>query len=337
MLARAWLQRRGLEPRPWAWVGLVLDVLLISLAVQWSGGSSSELALLYFWPLAVAGIRRRWSEALSAGLLSAAAYSVVAWPQPGAEAEQRLAVLATRICVLLFATSLSAWFAYAEARRLEELSSLREELALARYREDLSREMHDGIQHYLVSMSLQLELAAKRAEASPREALSLALDQRFTLRQAAEELRYLVRRLRSDRAVARSFAELARTHLTGLAGGRDGLRLVVEGEERPLPASAEHAVLRILQEAVTNAAKHARAECIEARVAFAADALECAIRDDGVGFDPDAVEEGSGLAGMLERAASVGAELDIRSEPSGGTVVRVRLPLPPGSSAKERP
>lgn len=336
---RAYLEYRHQVTTPWQWVGLCLDLLFISGAVELTGGYSSEAGLLYFWPIAVAGIRRRWAQTLSAGVLSGLAYCVVARAQPGVDHAQYLGAMETRLGVIVFATSLASWFAAAEAKRLEEVSRLREQVALAGYRERLSREMHDGIQHYLVSVGVQLEVAAKLAEQTPERALAAALDQRYTVRQAAEELRYLVRRLRSEDPERRSFGEAVRTHLAGLSRGEEsGVQLEVRGEERTLPPEWEHAVFRILQEAVTNAVKHGGSGRIRVALDYTPEALLCSVRDDGRGFDPAALasgnDEGLGLASMRERAASIGAELAIESAAGTGTEVRLHVPLEPGDEAQ---
>jgi signal transduction histidine kinase len=336
---RAYLESRHAVTTPWQWVALCLDILFISGVVGVTGGYASEAGLLYFWPLAVGGIRRRWAQTLSAGVLSGVAYCVVAWAPADTPPATYLGQMETRLGVLVFATSLASWFGAAEAKRLEEVSRLREQVALAGYREGLSREMHDGIQHYLVSIGVQLEVAAKLAEKAPEQALATALDQRFTVRQAAEELRYLVRRLRAEEAESRSFGEAVRTHLAGLSRGVDsGVQLEVRGDERPLPPESEHAIFRILQEAVTNAAKHGGTGRVRVALGYSAEALLCSVRDDGPGFDPSTLTtgegEGLGLASMRERASSIGAELSIGSKPGEGTEVHLRVPLEPGDEAQ---
>ncbi len=334
---RAYLEYRGRIPARWQWVGLYLDILFVSLAVGLTGGPASEAALLYFWPIAVSAIRRRWVQTLSAGVLSAIAYCIVARPPGGVPTSDYLEQMGTRLGVLVFATSLAAWFSGAEGKRLEELTALREQVALGRYRERLSREMHDGIQHYLVSIGLQLEVAAQLAAKAPEQALAIALDQRFTARQAAEELRYLVRRLRAEAVEPRSFSEAVRTHLAAVSRGPAGvIELELEGAERPLAPEAEHGVFRILQEAVTNAVKHAAGCGLRVCLCYGPSELVCTVRDAGPGFDLVAHNagdgaEGLGLASMSERAASIGAALTIETAPGEGTEVRLRVPLgPPG-------
>ena len=88
----------------------------------------------------------------------------------------------------------------------------------------------------------------------------------------------------------------------------------------------ETTVYRLVQEALTNVAKHARAEHARVAVGTAGGRLAVEIADDGTGFDPDTATSGFGLAGMRERVALSGGELDVTPGPSG-TTVRALLPL----------
>ena len=102
---------------------------------------------------------------------------------------------------------------------------------------------------------------------------------------------------------------------------------------QPLPRlepEARLAVFRIIQEALGNAAKHARARQVEVALAVADDRLEVEIHDDGQGFedlDPDTDREGLGLSGMLDRAAHAGGTLRVDSHPGEGTRVTLSVPI----------
>ena len=94
-----------------------------------------------------------------------------------------------------------------------------------------------------------------------------------------------------------------------------------------LPSDAETTLYRIAQEALTNVAKHARARHVDVILERRTDYVLLVVEDDGVGFDPAAGggTEGFGLAGMQERAALVGATLEIESAPDAGTTILVRM------------
>jgi PAS domain S-box-containing protein len=95
-----------------------------------------------------------------------------------------------------------------------------------------------------------------------------------------------------------------------------------------VPEALATAAYRVLQEALTNVARHAEASAVEVALIQTEQTLELSVRDDGRGFDPAAPSQGRtlGLAGMLERANLTGGELEIRSLPGRGTTIRLRLP-----------
>ena len=330
--ARAYLVLSRRLSEQWEYAWLTVDLGLISLAVALTGGINSEAAIWYFWPLATSSIQRRPRRTLGIGLAIAAlyVYSVLAGPHDRDAAEK----LVTRVLLLLVVSGLAAYYALVEISRVNEITRLREQLALSEYRTRLAQEMHDGVQHYLVNMASRLELARGLVETEPARAAALAIDQRITLRQAADELRYLVGRLRSPLLEREGFVEALRHNLSR-AATRSALStpLHVEGAVRPLPEDVEHAAFRIIQEALTNAEKHARATRVEVWLRFEPDHFECAVTDDGVGFEAAASPDGDrarlefGLDTMKQRAASVGGDLEVTSAPGQGTTVRLRVPL----------
>jgi signal transduction histidine kinase len=111
--------------------------------------------------------------------------------------------------------------------------------------------------------------------------------------------------------------------------GEAGLpvKLKLEGEPRQLPVGIELSAYRIIQEALTNALKHAGQAHAIVRVRYGADSLELEIVDDGPGGQAPVASGGHGLAGMRERVALYGGRLDAGGRPGGGFVVRVLLPV----------
>ncbi|HJK95194.1 MAG TPA: ATP-binding protein, partial [Polyangiaceae bacterium LLY-WYZ-15_(1-7)] len=111
-------------------------------------------------------------------------------------------------------------------------------------------------------------------------------------------------------------------------GETSGLDVRLEAPaELDLAPALETATYRVAQEALHNAQRHADAERIELRLALG-ERLRLEVRDDGVGFDPAAVEEGGhGLRGMRERAELLGGSLEIASAPGEGTAILLELPI----------
>ncbi|MGW2314870.1 sensor histidine kinase, partial [Actinomadura luteofluorescens] len=115
--------------------------------------------------------------------------------------------------------------------------------------------------------------------------------------------------------------------LGGVVAAGDGpqVDVRVEGDLKGLPAAAEVAAYRIVQEALTNVHRHANAGCAEVRLHLNGD-LHVTVDDDGVGL-PDQVRSGIGMSSMRERAAELGGSCTVGPGARGGTLVRARLPV----------
>jgi signal transduction histidine kinase len=160
---------------------------------------------------------------------------------------------------------------------------------------------------------------------------------RAAMRQAVDQLSGDIQSLRSMIAELRPPAldELglapALTSLAQRTSTTTGLEVRTDvdlGGEPRLTPEVETTVYRIVQEALTNVAKHANAATVELSVRFAEHAVLIAVSDDGVGFDPAGEPDGGfGLTGMRERVDLAGGELSVLPGSRAGTVVRARLPL----------
>jgi two-component system sensor histidine kinase DegS len=285
--------------------------------------------LLYLFPVAEAAatLDLRWS--LPVGVAAAAAYLVVAILKLGwlsGAGNLTHAASAFRLFFLVLMASLLTNLG-------REMARIHRELALADYRTRLAAEIHDGIQQYLAAIAMRLELARRLIDSDPEAAAQLAADQRHVARQAADELRVLVRRLRSPALASEGLAEALRQYI-GLFGERSGIsaELRITGEETRLDPAAEHAFLRIVQEALNNVVKHAQAGQVVVALAFEPGRVSCTVRDDGVGFVPEELPAGTTLAGglgmetMRRRAVELRGRCEISSAPGKGTTVTVTLP-----------
>lgn len=207
------------------------------------------------------------------------------------------------------------------ARNFERMRELERREVLMRERERIMRDLHDGLGGRLVSALSQLE---HRADADA--------DTAAILRDALAEMRMVIDSLDPDLADLPSLLANVRERVEP-ALERSGLRLAWEIEDVPgaQPLGAEQLldVLRIVQEAITNAVRHARARTIRVRLGSfgapgEAPGIEITVDDDGIGIAP-AAPAGRGLANMRRRAAALGGYLDVDAlEP--GTRVRLRLP-----------
>jgi signal transduction histidine kinase len=234
--------------------------------------------------------------------------------------------------------------AVAELRqRNGELEAEREEnarLAVADERARIARELHDAVAHSLSVMVVQagaarraLETAEPGGQAGAERARGALATIETTGRDTLGEMRRVVGALRPSGdepfEPQPSLDELDRLLATVREAGLP-VELVVEGEARAVPRSVNLSAYRVVQEALTNTLKHAHAASARVRLHYGSEALDVEVTDDGRGAAArllEAPHRGYGLAGMRERAAMVGGELVAEPGPSGGFVVRARLPL----------
>ena len=196
----------------------------------------------------------------------------------------------------------------------------------------IARELHDSISQELFSVSLIA--AGMRKVLSPGTALrGEAESMERSLARTMREMRALLLELRPIELEDAGLAE-ALEHLCRAYEARLGIPITANLDPVPLDAAAEHAVLRVVQEAVGNAVRHGEPASIEVRLTETAGRVEAIVRDDGRGFDPDAVSgrHGMGLELMRERLREVGGAVEVDSTPDRGTTVRVTLPAS-GSTA----
>jgi signal transduction histidine kinase len=196
----------------------------------------------------------------------------------------------------------------------------------------LAREIHDTLAQGFVGISSQLDAVALTLHGHvelARKHLDLA---RKMARHSLTEARRSVMDLRASALEGQDLpAALSEAAPQWTAGSPVEIRVDVEGENRPLPEETEQHLLRIAQEAVTNAVKHAHASQVRIHLEMAGGALSLRVADNGQGFEQDEAfsEVGGhfGLLGMRERAERLGGALQLHSEPGRGTEVHVTVPL----------
>ena len=215
----------------------------------------------------------------------------------------------------------------AETARAEE--GLR---AGAEERARIARELHDVVGHSVSVMTVQASAVRRllRPEQEKEREALLTVEQ--TGRQALAEMRRMVGVLRYSEEAAALTPQPSLEHLDKLINHtrEAGLpvELHVEGEEMELPAGVDLTAYRLVQEALTNALKHAGARHAEVRVRYREREVELEIVDDGVGDGGSAaVDGGFGLVGMRERISIYGGELQAGPREDGGYGVRARLPV----------
>ena len=220
------------------------------------------------------------------------------------------------------------------AARLEREREEKARQAAAQERLRIARELHDVVAHSLSVIGVQAGAARLVLDADPdptraREAVA-AIE--ATANQAMTEMRRALGILRDTERSGAALAPLP--GLGQLPSLLDQMRaaglateLTVQGTPRPLATSIDLSAYRIVQEALTNALKHARATRAEVVVCYGAHDIQVEVTDDGRGPPPAAgSSQGAGMIGMRERVALFGGELSVGPRPQRGYAVRVRLP-----------
>jgi signal transduction histidine kinase len=210
----------------------------------------------------------------------------------------------------------------AEQREREALQAVADE------RRRIAREMHDVVAHSISIMVVQAGGARRILSADPERAEQAAARIRHAGSDALAEMDLLLGVLDSapERTGQPSLADLGelveRTRAAGLP-----VTLDVQGPRQPLPAGAELAVYRVVQEALTNAIKHAGGATTHVALTWGDDVLELCVADHGDGGQsPELVGAGHGLIGMRERIRVYGGDLEAGPRPGGGFQVVARLP-----------
>lgn len=215
-------------------------------------------------------------------------------------------------------------YAAEQARFVEQ----ERQAAVLQERNRIAQELHDTIAQGFVAIHLHLEVARDAATDSPEESqIHIARAQEVAI-QSMTETRRTVAGLRPQQLQQQSLAAaLARI---AQAAGQDTQAIVqfhTEGTAYPLPAVLEDDLLRIAQEALNNAVKHAQAERIDVTLAFSVGQVRLQVQDNGRGFDVAAGSAGKrfGQTMMQERAERIGGALEVTSRPGEGTLVSLTV------------
>jgi DNA-binding NarL/FixJ family response regulator/signal transduction histidine kinase len=209
------------------------------------------------------------------------------------------------------------------------------ELAASDERNRLAREIHDSLAQSLIAVSMELDAIQQRAVDDPSRVVGLIGHARDLAHRAVEEARHAIWRLRPAPLERQSLAEALAAEVRSLeqGGAVEESECSVQGEPRPLSPEVEAAVFRIAQEALSNVRKHARARRVRVLLSYGERSLRLLVEDDGRGFEPGTQETrldgGFGLGGIRQRAALIGADVEVDASPGWGTRVRLFVPNAP--------
>jgi signal transduction histidine kinase len=306
---------------PWAAGAIVLGVVIALSGDTAKLTVAAAVSLAAVAYLFAARYGRRWSVLLVLPFLVNAI-------EPFSESNSRASALLLLVVVV-------AALALGDARRkrgqaLAERDEAQRDQALMEERARIARDLHDVVAHHVSMIAVQAETARLTTEGLPDEGR-----QRFeaigrTARDSLTELRRLLGVLREDAG-----GETEREPQPGINGletlvdsarqAGTNVRLTMRGAPVPLPPGIDLTAYRIVQEALTNARRHAPGADVNVELRYAIDGLHIEVRDHGPGRATDA--DSHGIVGMRERAAMVGGRLDVGPADGGGFAVRADLPL----------
>ncbi|MFF8279880.1 sensor histidine kinase [Streptomyces lateritius] len=215
-------------------------------------------------------------------------------------------------------------------RRADEAERTREETARRRADEErlrIARELHDSLTHQISIIKVQSEVAVhvtrRRGEQVPEALLAI----QAAGREATRELRATLEALRDDDTTPpRGLAHVPELVEQARTIGLDAT-LTIEGHHRDVPATVDRTAYRIVQESLTNVARHAGAVSAAVRIDCRRDVLAIRVDDDGTATPDTAPPPGVGLLGMRERVTALGGRLSAEPRGEGGFTVRAELPV----------
>ncbi len=304
---------------------LVPDMLLLAVGVYFTGGIQSDLYLAFFVPIVACGLAYRVRFTLLVAFGAAMLHLFATWHD---RFEPHFwEYVATRTFFFAIVGWLVSFIARSEEWRRQREAILQQELAVAQERARIARELHDSAGNALVAAIQHAQLCQHLLTNAPEQAKQQLSEHISTLRQALDEMRELVFHLRPISLSPTEFALALRQYIARFSQ-RTGVQVSLHIDELPkLPPAMPIALLRLIQEALTNAVKHGKATVVEVMLKRQGRELVGEIRDNGVGFDLTQAQMGMGLQTMQERVSAFGGTLTIQSEPQKGTIVKFVLPL----------
>ncbi|MFC4858960.1 sensor histidine kinase [Actinophytocola glycyrrhizae] len=204
-------------------------------------------------------------------------------------------------------------------------------------RQRMAREIHDTLAQGLAGILAQLQAAEQVPDAWRRHVTAAMNLARETLTEARRTVHAVEPSVLADARLPDAISDVTRRWSET---NNIDVVLTTTGDARPMHADVEVTLLRTAQEALANVAKHARASRVGLTLSYMEDLVTLDVRDDGIGFEPNAkrvngsTTGGFGLAGMRQRVQRLAGRLAIESEPGGGTAISASVPAIPAGGAE---
>lgn len=319
---------------PWAGWAVSFAATIGATLVVGDGLWVDAMINSHFVVLGAAGLRIRPRSAFAMWCALAAATIALAVIDSAAGEAVETLVLAAVVLVAAGAIRVAVHTRRTLAVERDAAEHVRERAAVLSERTRIARELHDVVVHHMSVVAIQAQAARYRVTDPPRE-LTDGLDAiHSSATEALTEMRRILGVLRSgvdETTPAPRLADLPRL-LDGVRDGGVDVFDRVDGDVRELPAGVELSAYRIVQEAVSNAVRHAPGARIDVRLGYGSDDLRLRVRN-GPARDPVRVVSGAGqgMIGMRERVAALGGRLETGPDPGGGFVVAAVLPVAEGA------
>jgi len=314
----------------WAPVPVLIVTGLCAVGYNAVGFDVPAVAYLFAVYAAVRSGHRIVTLVASLALLATLPLAIMVSPADGAAKEafaQARGVL--ELAWLIAAAAAGEALRQAE-RRADEAERTREETARLRAVQErlhIARELHDSLTHQISIIKVQAEVAVHLARKRGEQVSESLLAIQKAGREATRELRATLETLRD---VTKSPSH-GLDHLPELLAGAHGIglttTLTIEGERQDVPDAVDRTAYRIVQESLTNAARHAAAATASIQINYLPDALAIRIDDDGTAKPGSVPVPGVGLLGMRERVTALGGRLRAEPRNEGGFTVQAELPV----------
>ncbi|WP_157248789.1 sensor histidine kinase [Nonomuraea typhae] len=311
---------------------LAVAALVVALDVTGpllTGPDSIYLGVQAMIALYSVGRYRAGRAVLFTGLAAGLAYATLVTIRDYDPARPLMVITAIVFSVLMpfFSLGIGQFVRLRGELKQRRQAEMREE-AIRGERRRIARELHDVVAHHLSVINALVGGARTVLPPEPAEAREALEAAEQSARQALSEMRQLLQVLRADTADGPDAATgVGASRLPELIEKSGNASLRVHGEPVHLPTAIDHAVYRVVQEALTNTRKHAPGSRAGVRLAYLSQAVEVEVVDDGSPVKSAAAGSGFGLGGMAERVALCGGRLETGPRPRGGFRVYALLPL----------
>lgn len=197
-------------------------------------------------------------------------------------------------------------------------------------RNRLARDLHDAVKQQIFAIQTSAATAEARFETDAPGARAAVAQVRQSAREAMAEMEAMLEQLRVAPLGHTGLVEAIRKQCDALAfrtGAHVDVRIGQLPDEDTLGPGAHEAIYRIVQEALANVGRHARARHVQVSLDATSAGLDVTVQDDGQGFEPTATSGGMGLHNMRTRASEIGGSIDVRSTADTGTLVTLSVPF----------